>query len=404
MSEAPEYLRPCRPLGAGRLRRARTGAPACGSRSPANDSWDVTIKGKEAPASARQPRRKPRRHRSRPTPAPGRSSGEDLRGGMEAYGKGRLRIRHNLHLGVGFLAATSGHDRPRPARVPPREDTARPHLLPPGGHGRPRGLHPRPGRHQGQLPPDGGGAGGRVPGDRPRPPRLRRQRQADRRPLRRRLLRRGGHRVPRRAGHRQGLRRRQQHGRPRGARARLRAPRPRPQARAAGPLAGLAERQKVGRTAAAWSAPSSASSTSRRARSWTRSSAASSPAPTTAGPPPAWTSSCARTFNRADAPPSTPPRATSTSSSPTARTASGRASSAIETESLFVWGKRDRLVPISFARHVEEALPHARHVELDCGHVPQVERPAETHRAVREFFATKRRRRRQAKAPRAATA
>jgi pimeloyl-ACP methyl ester carboxylesterase len=60
---------------------------------------------------------------------------------------------------------------------------------------------------------------------------------------------------------------------------------------------------------------------------------------------------------------------------------------AMETESLFVWGRKDRVVPMAFAHHVEDALPHARHVELNCGHVPQVERPAETHRAVREFFA-----------------
>jgi pimeloyl-ACP methyl ester carboxylesterase len=79
---------------------------------------------------------------------------------------------------------------------------------------------------------------------------------------------------------------------------------------------------------------------------------------------------------------------------------------ALECESLFVWGRNDRLVPISFARHVEDALPHARHVELDCGHVPQVERPDETHRAVRSFFAeraTSAGGRRKA-APRAATA
>lgn len=59
----------------------------------------------------------------------------------------------------------------------------------------------------------------------------------------------------------------------------------------------------------------------------------------------------------------------------------------LQAESLFVWGKRDNLVPIAFARHVEKALPAARHVELNCGHVPQVERPAETHRAVKSFFA-----------------
>ena len=36
--------------------------------------------------------------------------------------------------------------------------------------------------------------------------------------------------------------------------------------------------------------------------------------------------------------------------------------------------------------HVERTLPAARHVELDCGHVPQMERPRETHAAIREFL------------------
>jgi pimeloyl-ACP methyl ester carboxylesterase len=55
-------------------------------------------------------------------------------------------------------------------------------------------------------------------------------------------------------------------------------------------------------------------------------------------------------------------------------------------EALFVWGRRDTLVPIAFARHVTDALPQARHLELDCGHVPQVERPRETHAAIRAFL------------------
>ena len=55
-------------------------------------------------------------------------------------------------------------------------------------------------------------------------------------------------------------------------------------------------------------------------------------------------------------------------------------------DSLFVWGRYDTLVPIGFKRHVERELPGARHLELDCGHVPQVERPRETHRAMREFL------------------
>lgn len=56
-------------------------------------------------------------------------------------------------------------------------------------------------------------------------------------------------------------------------------------------------------------------------------------------------------------------------------------------EALFVWGRKDTLVPISFERHVREALPTAQHLELDCGHVPQIERPRQTNQALIEFFA-----------------
>jgi 3-hydroxymyristoyl/3-hydroxydecanoyl-(acyl carrier protein) dehydratase len=35
---------------------------------------------------------------------------------MDAYRAGRLVIRHNLHLGVGFLAATSGFTGPERLR------------------------------------------------------------------------------------------------------------------------------------------------------------------------------------------------------------------------------------------------------------------------------------------------
>src|SRR5918994_222947 len=59
----------------------------------------------------------------------------------------------------------------------------------------------------------------------------------------------------------------------------------------------------------------------------------------------------------------------------------------LECDSLFVWGRHDRLVPIGFMKHVERALPRAKHVELRCGHVPQVERPRETHAAIRKFLA-----------------
>jgi pimeloyl-ACP methyl ester carboxylesterase len=58
----------------------------------------------------------------------------------------------------------------------------------------------------------------------------------------------------------------------------------------------------------------------------------------------------------------------------------------LSSDALFVWGRHDVLVPIAFMKHVERALPAARHVELDCGHVPQLERPRETHAAMLDFL------------------
>jgi pimeloyl-ACP methyl ester carboxylesterase len=52
-----------------------------------------------------------------------------------------------------------------------------------------------------------------------------------------------------------------------------------------------------------------------------------------------------------------------------------------------VWGVHDRLVPLAFARHVHEALPAATHLTLQCGHVPQIERPRQTHAAIAKFLA-----------------
>jgi pimeloyl-ACP methyl ester carboxylesterase len=58
----------------------------------------------------------------------------------------------------------------------------------------------------------------------------------------------------------------------------------------------------------------------------------------------------------------------------------------INSPCLFVWGRHDPLVPAAFARHVRNAVPHARHVTLACGHIPQIERPAELHRAMVRFL------------------
>ena len=56
-------------------------------------------------------------------------------------------------------------------------------------------------------------------------------------------------------------------------------------------------------------------------------------------------------------------------------------------EALFVWGRKDKIVPIGFARHVREEVPQAAHLELDCGHVPQLERLRQTHEAMKHFLA-----------------
>lgn len=58
----------------------------------------------------------------------------------------------------------------------------------------------------------------------------------------------------------------------------------------------------------------------------------------------------------------------------------------LKPDALFIWGRRDMLVPIGFRRHVADALPQACHLELDCGHVPQIERPGDTNHAIATFF------------------
>ena len=60
---------------------------------------------------------------------------------------------------------------------------------------------------------------------------------------------------------------------------------------------------------------------------------------------------------------------------------------------LFMWGAHDRLVPLAFERHVRAALPQAEHVVVDTGHVPQLERPAQTHAILAAWLARHRLRR-----------
>jgi len=59
----------------------------------------------------------------------------------------------------------------------------------------------------------------------------------------------------------------------------------------------------------------------------------------------------------------------------------------LEPPALFVWGDEDPLVPLAFSRSVRHALPDARQVVLEeCGHVPQVEHPADANALVHDFI------------------
>jgi len=52
-----------------------------------------------------------------------------------------------------------------------------------------------------------------------------------------------------------------------------------------------------------------------------------------------------------------------------------------------LWGIVDTSVPVELGRRLVRDLPDARLYELDAGHVPNQECPAEVLRRVRDFLA-----------------
>ena len=53
-----------------------------------------------------------------------------------------------------------------------------------------------------------------------------------------------------------------------------------------------------------------------------------------------------------------------------------------------IWGKEDRLVPLECGQLYQKAIPGSDLVVIDnCGHVPQLEKPAEFVSAAMEFLA-----------------
>jgi pimeloyl-ACP methyl ester carboxylesterase len=54
---------------------------------------------------------------------------------------------------------------------------------------------------------------------------------------------------------------------------------------------------------------------------------------------------------------------------------------------LLVWGRGDRVVPLSIGERLAEDLPRARLVVLErCGHLPAEERPGESYAALERFL------------------
>jgi len=81
------------------------------------------------------------------------------------------------------------------------------------------------------------------------------------------------------------------------------------------------------------------------------------------------------------------PLATSTSTPPYGRNGFYGRLSQLQAPALFVWGSHDTIIPPAFGRHVSRWLPSAEQIVLDgCGHVPQVERAAQTSRLLKRFF------------------
>ena len=64
-----------------------------------------------------------------------------------------------------------------------------------------------------------------------------------------------------------------------------------------------------------------------------------------------------------------------------------REAPALQTPTLLVWGRHDRLVPLAHAHAMQRLVPSARLYVMDeCGHSPQLEHPAEFSGAVERFL------------------
>jgi pimeloyl-ACP methyl ester carboxylesterase len=60
----------------------------------------------------------------------------------------------------------------------------------------------------------------------------------------------------------------------------------------------------------------------------------------------------------------------------------------VATPTLLIWGREDAIAPVNSGEIFERAIPRARLVTIpDCGHMPEMEKPAEFAALVRNFLA-----------------
>jgi monooxygenase len=59
----------------------------------------------------------------------------------------------------------------------------------------------------------------------------------------------------------------------------------------------------------------------------------------------------------------------------------------ISAPTLIMWGRHDQVLPITHLATARKLMPRAKvHVFEDCGHIPQMEKPEEFNRLLREFL------------------
>jgi 2-hydroxy-6-oxonona-2,4-dienedioate hydrolase len=60
----------------------------------------------------------------------------------------------------------------------------------------------------------------------------------------------------------------------------------------------------------------------------------------------------------------------------------------IRMPTLLIWGRNDEAVPLEFGERLHKAIPLSNLVVIDqCGHVPQIEKPADFNKVLTEFLA-----------------